>query len=216
LQPSITSNSWAQTESAKEAIWSLAAVKSIELVRTVEFVEPSLVGLVPGSGMLITISSGGNCSMSPMPAEIPPPSLPAINTSRSSQGYHKKPESDMNLRVANLANKRNFCITWPWLDAHHVGIETKACYEISWFPVKRKLPLSPANSDNNCKLACTTKSSTKQGKKKAGQNGRWFCTWRPSSCWWSCHWITRVWRVRCNRPPQADSISDTRHHSDGN
>jgi hypothetical protein len=132
--------------------------------------------------MLIWMPSGGNCSISPIPAEITVPSLPAINTSRSSQRCHKKPESDMILRVANFANERNFCITWPWLDAHHVGIETKACYEISWFPVKRKLGLSPANSDNNCKLACTTKSSTKQGKKKAGQNGRWFSTWRLSSC----------------------------------
>jgi len=101
-----------------------------------------------------------------MPAEIPPPSLPAINTSRSSQRYHKKPESDMILRVTNLANEGNFCITWPWLDAHHVGIETKACYEISWFPVKRKLGLSPANSDNNCKLACTTNPAQNKERRK--------------------------------------------------
>ncbi len=120
LQPSITSNSWAQTETAKEPISSFAAMKSIEPVRTVELVEPSLVGLVPGSGMLITIPSRGNSSISPMPAEIPPPSLPAINTSRSSQGYHKEPQGD-------LANERIFCISWPWLDAHHVGIETTPC-----------------------------------------------------------------------------------------
>jgi hypothetical protein len=124
-------------------------VKSIEPARTVEFVKLSLVELVPGSGMFIWMPSGGNCSISPMPPEIPPPSLPAMNTSRSSQGYHKKLEGHMNLRVANLANERNFCRTWPSLDAYHVGIETKDCYEISWFPVKRKLRLSPANSDNN-------------------------------------------------------------------
>jgi hypothetical protein len=118
-------------------------VKSIEPARTVEFVEPSLVELVPGSGMLTRMPSRGNCSISPMPAEIPPPSLPAINTSRSSQGYHKKPEGDMNLRVANLANKRNFCMTWPWFDMHHVGIETKDCYEISWLPIKRKFGVEP-------------------------------------------------------------------------
>jgi hypothetical protein len=70
--------------------------------------------------MLITIPSRGNSSISPMPAEIPPPSLPAINTSRSSQGYHKEPQGD-------LANERIFCISWPWLDAHHVGIETTPC-----------------------------------------------------------------------------------------
>ncbi len=175
-----------------------------------------MVEFVPESGMLITIPSGGKCSISPMLIKIPPPSLPAINKSRFSQWYHKKLEGDMNLRVANLANERNFWITWPWLDAHDVGIETKDCYEISWFPIKRKLQLSPANSDNNYRLACTTKSSTKQGKKKAGQNGNWFCTWRLGSCWWSHRWITRVWRARCNWPPQADSISDTRHHNDGN
>ncbi len=72
----------------------------------------------------------------------------------------------MILRVANLANEGNFCITWPWLDAHHVGIETKACYEISWFPVKRKLGLSPANSDNNCKLACTTNPAQNKERRK--------------------------------------------------
>jgi hypothetical protein len=141
-------------------------MKSIEPARTVEFVEPSLVELVPRSGMLIMIPSGGSCSISPTPAEIPPPSLPTINTSRSSQGYHKKPEGDMNIRVANLANERNFCITWPWLDTHHVGIETKACYEISWLPVKRKLQLSPANSDNNYKLACTTNPAQNKERRK--------------------------------------------------
>ncbi len=149
-------------------------MKSIEPARTVEFVELSLVELVPGSGMLIRIPSSGSCSISPTPAEIPLPSLAAINTSKSSQGYHKKPEGDMNLRVANLANlanlanERNFCITWPWLDTHHVGIETKACYEISWLPVKRKLRLSPANSDNNCKLACTTiQHKTRKGESRS-------------------------------------------------
>jgi len=141
-------------------------MKSIELARTIEFVEPSLVELVPGSGMLIRIPSSGNCSISPTPAEIPPPSLPAINTSRSFQGYHKKPEGNMDLRVANLAKERNFCITWPWLDMHHVRIETKACYEISWLPVKRKLRLSPANSDNNCKLACTTNPAQNKERRK--------------------------------------------------
>ncbi len=141
-------------------------MKSIEPARTVEFVEPSLVEPVPGSGMLIRKPSRGNCSIPPMPAEIPPPSLAAINTSRSSQRYHKKPEGDMNLRVANLANERNFCITWPCLDTHHVGIETKACYEISWFPVKRKLWLNPANSDNNCKLACTTNPAQNKERRK--------------------------------------------------
>ncbi len=215
LQPSITSNSWAQTESAKEAIWSFAAVKSIE------FVDSRICGTFIGWACAQKWNVDQDTFPPQLfnithPAEIPPPSLPAINTSRSSQGHHKEPEGHMNLRVANLANERNFCITWPWLDTHHVGIKTKDCYEISWFPVKRKLQLSPANSDNNRKLACTTKSSTKQGKKNAGQYGCWFCTWRLSSCWWSCHWITRVWRARCNRPPQADSISDTRHYSDGN
>jgi len=68
--------------------------------------------------------------------------------------------------AANLANKRNFWITWPWLDAHHVGIETKACYEISWFPVKRKLWLSPANSHNNWKLPCTTNSAENKERRK--------------------------------------------------
>jgi hypothetical protein len=72
----------------------------------------------------------------------------------------------MNLRVENLANERNFCITWPWLDTHHVGIEAKACYEISWFPVKRKLGLSPANSDNNSKLACTTNPAQNKERRK--------------------------------------------------
>jgi len=74
-----------------------------------------------GSGMLIRIPYGGNCSMSPLP-EIPPSSLAGINTSRSSQGYHKTPEDNMNLRVANLTKEKNFCTIWPWI-CRHVGIE---------------------------------------------------------------------------------------------
>jgi len=89
-------------------------------------VEPSLVEL-GGSGMLIRIPSGGNYSMSPLP-EIPP-SLAAINISRSSQGYHKTPEGNMNLGGANLTKERNFCTIRSWI-CRHLRIEIVGLYEM--------------------------------------------------------------------------------------
>jgi hypothetical protein len=150
--------------------------------------------------MLIRIPSGGNCSMSPMP-EIPP-ILAAINISRSSQGYHKTPEGNMNLRVANLMKEKNFCTTWPWI-CRHVGIETVG---LLWNEL--------ATSNGSCHALLILKTiagllaqqnlDTKQGNKKVAQNAYWLHTWRLiGSWWWRRHWIIGIRGGRCNWPSQG-------------
>jgi hypothetical protein len=159
--------------------------------------------------MLIRIPSGGNCSMSPLP-EIPPSSLAAINISRSSQGYHKTPEGNMNLRVANLTKEKNFCTIWPWI-CRHVGIEISG---LLWNEL--------ATSNGSCQALLSQKTitgllaqqnlDTKQGNKKVAQNAYWLHTWRLiGSWWWRRHWIIRILGGRCNWPPQGGWLCNCIH-----